>query len=108
MANRQQTSALGDLVTQDAKLTLADLCKNCELSERHIISYVAEGIVEPQGNNEQEWRFSRTHLIEIRRATRLERDLRLNAAGVALTLELMARIKQLESQLAQFKNNPQD
>ncbi len=106
MAKHRHDKAAGDLVTRTPELTLADLCRRCELSERHILSYVSEGIIEPQGKNSGEWRFSRTHLIEIRRARRLERDLGLNAAGAALALELMDRIRKLEKRLEFYEKNP--
>ena len=105
MPDHKKSPELGDLVTHEPELTLGELCKTCDLSEQHIVSYVAEGIIEPQGASPTRWRFSRTHLIEVRRANRLERDLRLNAAGVALALELWDQIDELERRLTLLENN---
>ena len=50
-----------------------------------------------------QWRFTQMSLVTLRRAGRLERDLRLNAAGVALALELMDEIEHLKRRLARFE-----
>ena len=42
-----------------------------------------------------EWRFSGAQLRRARIALRLERDLGVNAAGVALALELLEELEQL-------------
>ncbi len=103
MPDRKQPAALGDLVTTKPELTLAELCQSCNLSKELITTYVEEGIVEPQGLDKTQWRFSRIALIEVRRACRLERDLGLNAAGVALALRLMDEIEELKRQLVHYE-----
>ena len=46
-----------------------------------------------------EWRFSGTALRRTRLALRLERDLELNLAGVALALDLMEEVERLRQAL---------
>ena len=46
-----------------------------------------------------EWHFSGAALRRVRRALRLERDLELNLAGVALALDLMDELEQLRNEL---------
>jgi chaperone modulatory protein CbpM len=105
MADQKPSQAVGDLVTHEPELTLDEICETCDLSQRHIISYVAEGIISPRGSSQSKWRFSRIHLIETRRANRLERDLRLNAAGVALALELWDQIDELKRRLERHEKS---
>ena len=105
MPDKKQPLASGDLVTKTPELTLADLCECCGLTEELITTYVSEGIIEPHGSGKMQWRFSRIHLIEVRRASRLERDLGLNAAGVALALDLMDDIKELKRRLLQYERH---
>ncbi len=107
MAHPKSSQALGDLVSKEPELTLDELCETCELTEQHIVSYVTEGIIEPHGRSKNKWRFSRTHLIEIRRASRLECDLGLNSAGVALALDLWQQIDELKRKLADLQENSQ-
>lgn len=103
MPDHPQPVHPGDIVTDTPELTLDDLCGSCGLSREQIVSYVAEGIIEPQGSEGVHWRFSQTSLITVHRATRLERDLGLNPAGVALALDLMGQIETLKRRLARFE-----
>jgi chaperone modulatory protein CbpM len=105
MADHNQPPASGDLVTKTPELTLADLCENCGLTEELIATYVSEGIIEPQGSDKMQWRFSRIALIKVHRAVRLERDLGLNAAGVALALDLMDQVDELKRRLLQYERH---
>jgi len=100
MAQQSRSGGSSDLVTDVPELTLEDLCESCRISETAILEYVAEGIVKPHGRKRVEWRFSCVSVIEVRRALRLERDLGLNPAGVALALQLMDEIEDLKARLA--------
>ena len=91
-----------DVVSDEPELTIEDVCAACGLSRQEIADYVAEGIAPAQGAA-VEWRFSRLSVIRLRRARRLERDLGLNLAGVALALDLMARIEDLQTRLARYE-----
>ncbi len=105
MPDQKQPFVSGDLVTKAPELTLDDLCESCGLTKELVTTYVSEGIVEPQGSDKMQWRFSRIHLIKVRRASRLERDLGLNVAGVALALDLMDEIEGLKRQLLQYERH---
>ena len=89
----------GTIVANEAELTIDDLCNACGLPKDKIVTYVGEGIIEPAGDTIVEWRFSRTTIIELHRAQRLEQDLGLNEAGIALALELLSQIDTLKRRL---------
>jgi len=93
----------GEVLTDDPKLTLDDLCETCGVSEVTIRAYVAEGVIEVNGDDAGRWRFSEISLVRVQKAYRLQRDLRLNAAGAALALELMSQIEALNDQLERLK-----
>jgi len=88
-----------ELVTETLVLTFDELCKDSGLPGKQITLYVEEGILTPQGAGMAEWRFSRLSLIKVCKASRLEQDLGLNAAGVALALELMSQVEELKAKL---------
>ena len=88
-----------ELLGEEPVLTLTELCESCGLPEMTVRTYVDEGVVEVQGENITTWRFSEVNMVRIQKAWRLERDLRLNAPGVALVLELLSRIEELERKL---------
>ncbi len=58
------------------------------------------GLIEPRGGTTAAPLFRRRDAVLLARALRLRRDLGLNYAGAALACELLARIDELERQLA--------
>ena len=93
----------GEVLSEEHKLALADICENCGLSESKVRTYIEESVVEVQGDGVKLWRFSEVSVVQIQKAHRLERDLRLNPAGAALALELMSQIEDLKNRLKRFQ-----
>jgi chaperone modulatory protein CbpM len=88
----------GTVIEEDS-LTLGQLCRACDVHADWIISIVEESIIEPQGANSRLWRFSGASMIRARSALRLQRDLGINLAGIALALDLMEELESLRTQL---------
>jgi chaperone modulatory protein CbpM len=84
-------------------LSLSDLCEVCSVSSERILRLVDEGLVEPVGREPAEWRFSGRSVRRVVVAERLSRDLRLNAAGAALVLDLLDEVKQLRQRLIRLE-----
>lgn len=93
----------GIIIDEETELSLNDLCKACSSSAEWIIELVEEGALEPIGYQQTQWRFSGNNLQRARTAMRLQRDLGLNLAGIALALDLLDKIETLESRLCQFE-----
>lgn len=93
----------GQLVDNDKRYTLIQVCEKCSLSPSEIIEMVDEGIIQPMGRRKIKWLFSHESVERMRKAIRLRRELELNIAGVALAINLLDRIKELESQLSKLK-----
>jgi len=89
----------GTLLDEQTELSLNDLCKACSSSADWIIELVDYGALEPIGSEQLNWRFSVTSLQRARTAMRLQRDLEINLAGVALALDLLDEIKHLRIRL---------
>jgi chaperone modulatory protein CbpM len=87
------------IVEEELPLTLAELCQACYASEEHVITWVFEGALEPVGETPQEWRFTGPALRRARLALSLTRDLEVNAPGVALALDLLDEIAELQARL---------
>jgi chaperone modulatory protein CbpM len=86
-------------VIEDDNLTLEQLCHVCDVQADWVISLVEESIIEPQGDERHRWRFSGTCVVRVRSALRLQRDLGVNLAGIALALDLMEELEDLRAQL---------
>jgi chaperone modulatory protein CbpM len=65
------------------------------VEERRVVEWVEEGVISVLEADAAQWRFSGAQLRRARIALRLERDLGINAAGVALVLELLEELQQL-------------
>jgi chaperone modulatory protein CbpM len=89
----------GILLDEHTELSLDDLCQICTSSSEFIIELVEEGVLEPAGYQQTHWRFSASSLRRARTAVRLQRDLGVNLAGVALALDLLDEIDSLRNQI---------
>ena len=102
--NSKNTKLLrGDLIDEDVEMTLAQLCRACEISEAQIIELVEQGIIDPLGPEPAEWRFVSISLRRVRITRNLQRDLGVNAPGAALALELLEEIEDLRARLRRLE-----
>jgi len=99
MSSSQDQALPGAIFEESAVLTVKDLSRMCAVDERHIVEYVEEGVLSVVEWKTTEWRFTGAALRRARLALRLERDLELNLAGVALALELMEELERLRREL---------
>lgn len=102
---RKETEAItlvGKILEEDVELSLADLCRASQLPAERVIEWVHEGVVEPVGRNPQSWSFQGVSLRRVRCARRLEEDLGVNTAGIALALDLLDEIERLRARLSRL------
>ena len=97
-ASEDQTLS-GAIFEESAHLTVKDLSRICAVDERHIVEFVEEGVLNVVEISATEWHFTGAALRRARRALRLEQDLEINLAGVALALELMDEVERLRREL---------
>jgi len=82
----------------NALLSLADLCRSCNVDSAWILQLVEYGAIEPVGTP-PDWKFSVVSVTRVAKAKRLGRDLELTPAGVAMVLDLLEQIEDLRAQL---------
>jgi chaperone modulatory protein CbpM len=90
----------GEIFEECAEMSVTDLTRMVAVEEPRIVEWVEHGVIEVVEMNAAEWRFSGAQLRRARIALRLERDLGVNAAGVALALELLQELEQLRREVA--------
>ena len=93
----------GILLDDRVELTLIELSQACSRSTEWVIELVDEGILEHSGQLESQWRFSGASLLRARTAMRLQHDLEINLAGVALALELMEQLETMRERLRRLE-----
>ena len=70
-------------------LTLVELSAFCHVRQDWVVTLVAHGVLEPEGEGDDAWLFDPTNVARARKAQRLARDFELHAAGLALVLDLI-------------------
>lgn len=95
----QEKIIKGAIIDERVELTLVDMCRVCNRHAEWIVELVNEGVLDPIGNEQEQWRFSGPSLQRAHAAMRLERDLGLNLAGIALALDLIEELEKLRQRL---------
>jgi len=99
-----QQTLESEIIDDNVHLTLVELCKVCKSSEDVIRSWVVEGVLMPSGQDQQGWHFNGIAVQRARLAQSLAQELEINESGIALALDLLDRIHQLEAQLARISH----
>ena len=85
------------LIDEAHEITLAELTRTCRVESEWVMELIEEGVLEPLQPGGPQWRFSATSIVRIHKARRLQNDLGVNLAGIALALQLLDRIDTLEA-----------
>lgn len=97
---RTEPSAI--IIDEQHALTLAEFSHACAVQAGYIVELVDEGLLTPETEEEHEphlWRFASDQMRRARVALRLQNDLGVNLAGVALALQLLDEIETLQQRL---------
>lgn len=98
MTDPTDRTLTGSLLDETVILTLTEISFACRVREEQIVALVEEGIIEPEPL-QQEWCFRASELRRAHKAIRLQRDLDINLAGVALVLDLLDEVEALRARL---------
>lgn len=106
MTNDRDISSVlvGQILEDEEGLSLAELCRACDVHAEWVTELVSEGVLEPSGTTMAQWRFAALSIRRVHVVLRLQRDLGVNISGAALALELMDEIRALRARLDAFEN----
>ena len=107
MSNQSGRDAPAEVLDHVGACSLDDLCVVCRVEEEFVAQLVEHGALDPVGISRTEWRFASVSIARVSKAKRLERDLGLNTAGVALALDLLAQIDELRARLRTYEGREQ-
>ncbi|GAC1304596.1 MAG: hypothetical protein NVSMB10_07780 [Steroidobacteraceae bacterium] len=99
MSPHQPNALSGEIFDDYPLLSVDELSRLCAVDRTSIVAMVEEGVLEVVHVSSTEWRFSGAALRRARAALRLQRDLEMNLAGVALALQLLEEIAELRREL---------
>lgn len=91
--------------SQESTLSLEEICDVCETDSQFIYDLINYDIIHPELISQNEWRFKLHELRRIKRALRMQRDLDLNLAGIALVMELLDRLEELQAEMKLFEKH---
>ena len=97
------TTLVGTILEEEVVLSLAEVCRASRLPAERVIEMAEEGVIEPVGRSPERWRFRGASLRRLRCAQRLQEDLGVNTAGIALVLDLMDELEQLRARLGRLE-----
>lgn len=100
MPRKASRGLSADIVETQELSSVSDLCLRCQVEAEWIAKLVEHGALEPIGRVESEWLFASVSVVRIAKAKRLERDFELNPPGIALVLDLLDQLDELQSRLA--------
>ncbi len=93
----------GELVDETARFGLKEVCDICGVHADYMVELVEAGIIQPEGDRPTIWRFSSIAIMRSRKALRLRRDLDINLPGLAVTLDLLDQVDQLQNELKSLR-----
>jgi len=99
MTDERNLPQLTGVIVEEIELTLAEVSRGCAVHAEYVVELVQEGVLLPRGAEPQRWRFGGAALRRVNTALRLQRDLGLNLAGVALAMQLLDEVNDLRARL---------
>lgn len=82
-------------------LTLGEICERGECHAEFVIKLVSYGIIVPVEDvpEARQWQFDLAALARLRKAQRLQRDLKINLPGLAMSLDLLDEVQQMRREV---------
>jgi chaperone modulatory protein CbpM len=94
---REQGLLTGNVIGDEAVLSIEELARACSTEAQWVIELVAVGLLGPQGTETSGWRFRAADLICARRVARLQRDFGATVEAAAVMIDLLDEIEQLRA-----------
>lgn len=97
--NESRTGWLECLIVEEqVEFSLLELCRVSGASEVQLVEWIGQGAIEPKYVSEDDGpHFDGVSLRRARKARHLAQDLEINAAGIALALDLLDEIEALRA-----------
>lgn len=80
-------------------LTLEEFCQALHSQKEFIVEMIEYQVIQPHGQAPEEWRFDSNSLRRGRIAANFYQELEINMPGIALVLELLDKIEDLQHQV---------
>ncbi|AXS82958.1 MULTISPECIES: chaperone modulator CbpM [Marinobacter] len=105
--NKQDHILTVEVFDQDGStFTLREICERGECHAEFVIKLVDYGIIAPLEDSPEarQWQFDVAALNRLRKAQRLQRDLKMNLPGLAMSLELLDEVEEMRREVARLNH----
>jgi chaperone modulatory protein CbpM len=86
--------------SSESPMTLDELIDASHVSPDFIRELIDYGILYQSAGSPAEWAFEPLHLKRVKTAERLQRDLEVNMQGIAIVLDLLDEMEEMQAKLA--------
>ncbi|WP_420389392.1 chaperone modulator CbpM [Marinobacter sp.] len=88
-------------VEPTATFTLREVCERGSCHAEFVIELVNYGVITPldESPETRQWQFDLEALARLGKAQRLQRDLKMNLPGLAMSLELLDEVQQMRREV---------
>ncbi|MBL3555364.1 MULTISPECIES: chaperone modulator CbpM [Marinobacter] len=90
-----------ELVEPTATFTLREICERGDCHAEFVIKLVNYGVITPveESPEARQWQFDLDALARLQKAQRLQRDLKMNLPGLAMSLELLDEVQEMRREV---------
>jgi chaperone modulatory protein CbpM len=104
MSEQDQILTVEVVESEGNTFTLREICERGDCHAEFVIKLVDYGIISPleEAQEARLWQFDVLALNRMHTALRLQRDLKLNLPGLAMSLELLDEVQELRREVARL------
>jgi chaperone modulatory protein CbpM len=105
MSKKDHVLTVEVLDQSGSTFTLREICERGECHAEFVIKLVNFGIIAPLEDLPEtvHWQFDIAALSRLRKAQRLQRDLKMNLPGLAMSLELLDEVETMRRKVARLE-----
>lgn len=104
MTNKDQIVTVEITDANGSTFTLREVCERGDCHAEFVIKLVSYGIIAPVAEvaEARQWQFDVDALTRLQKAIRLQRDLKLNLPGLAVSLDLLDEVQGMRREIARL------
>lgn len=100
---KTETSYQVEVLDRGTRFTLREVCERSDVHAEFVVKLVSHGVIAPMEEGPtSSWCFDTVALSRLRKAQRLQRDLKINLPGLAMSLELLDDVQALRREVARL------
>jgi chaperone modulatory protein CbpM len=101
MSDKNSILTVEVMDSDGSTFTLHEVCERGECHAEFVIKLVSYGIISPvdPASEARQWLFDVASLARLHKAQRLQRDLKMNLPGLAMSLELLDEVQDMRREV---------